>query len=218
MPTLFDSSRREKPVAKKEKQGVTAEVQRARIPMGPLTCFAVSPGGVRFETQERGEEVILFLRQHVIFLVPRAVLILTLLFAPSVLFPFFLKFSLLPVKLPSSYIVIGTLFWYVATFGLVLTGFLRWFFNIYIVTNHRVVDVDFINLLYKEFSEARLTKIQDVTYKSGGILSALFNYGNVYVQTAGGLPNFEFLGVPNPEKVVQAIGELAAQAGRQNSP
>ncbi len=175
--------------------------------MGPLTVFAVNPDGVRFETQEETEEVILFLRQHlIVFFVP-VVIIALLIIAPTILFPLIPALNL-PVSLPSSYIVIGTLFWYLATFGFALVSFLRWFFNIYIVTNKRVVDIDFKYLLYKEFSEARIEKIQDLTYRSGGIIAALFNYGDVLVETAGEVPNIEFDKVPRPEKVVQTISEL----------
>jgi hypothetical protein len=106
-------------------------------------------------------------------------------------------------------VVVGFVFWYVMTFGLLLTRFLRWFFNIYIVTNERLVDIDFVNLLYKEFSEARLEKIQDISFNSRGILAALFNFGTVHVQTAGELPNFSFESVPNPEDIVRTIADLA---------
>lgn len=176
--------------------------------MKPLTSFAVAPDGVRFETQETDEEVILFLRQHPIVLVPSVMLVAVLLIAPALLLPFFLN---LPITIPPGYLVVGLVFWYVMTFGVTLASFLRWFFNIYIVTNQRLVDIDFVHLLYKEFSEARLNKIQDVTYKTGGVLAAFLNYGDVLVQTAAELPNFEFATVPNPEKVIQIIGELSEQ-------
>ncbi len=114
----------------------------------------------------------------------------------------------LPFVIPVKYIIVGTLFWYLFTFGFILMNFLRWFFNIYIVTNQRVVDVDFIHLLYKEFSEARLEKVQDLSYKTGGIFAAFFNYGDVEIQTAAELPNFEFDAVPRPESVIQTISEL----------
>lgn len=176
--------------------------------MGPLTSYIMGPSDIRFETQEQEEKIILFMRQHVIFLVPTIFLAILLVLAPSVLVPFMLRFMHLPIRLPVGYIIVGTLFWYVAAFGVVLIRFLRWFYNIYIVTDKRVVDIDFVNLLYKEFSEAQLSKIQDMTFKTGGFFSALFNFGNVVIQTAGELPNFDFESVPNPEKVVQTISEL----------
>lgn len=177
--------------------------------MGPLTTFAVHPDGLKFETQEETEEVILFLRQHLIVLLPTVLLGVVLVFSPTIVLPFLARFLRLPIAIPSGYIIVGTVFWYVITFGFLLAKFLRWFFNIYIVTNERLVDIDFVNLLYKEFSETRLDRIQDLSYTSGGILAAIFNFGTVHVQTAGELPNFAFESVPNPEEIVQTIGELA---------
>lgn len=181
--------------------------------MTPLTCFAVSPDGVRFETQDEHENVVLFLRQHHIVLLPAAVITTLLLLAPPVLFPFLgTALDNLPITFPLGYTVVGTVFWYLASSGFAFVSFLRWFFNIYIVTNERVVDIDFKFLLYKQFSEARLSKIQDLTYTSGGIIAAFFNYGTVLVETAGEVPNIEFDSVPHPEKVVQTISELMEKA------
>ncbi len=210
MPTIFEAPKPKpkKPVKPAPKQAAPAHYSH----MGPLTAFAVNPRGVRFETQEEEEVVIIFLRQHIIVNIFWVILAIIMVFAPTVVLPFLFRFLQLPIVLPSGYIVIGTLFWYVMTFGFILGNFLRWYFNIYIVTNQRVVDIDFLHLLYKEFSEARLNKIQDITYKSGGFFAAFFNFGDVQIQTAGELPNFEFVAVPHPERVVQTIGELAERA------
>ncbi len=177
--------------------------------MGPFTSFAVHPEGIKFETQESDEEVVLFLRQHLVMLAPTALLGIVMLLAPPVLLPFFFRFLELPFVVPGTYVVVGTVLWYVMTFGVVLAQFLHWFFNIYVVTNERLVDIDFVNLLYKEFSEARLEKIQDVSFTSRGLLAATFNFGNVKVQTAGEQPNFTFDAVPDPDEVVRTISELA---------
>lgn len=194
MPTVFTSAD-EQPVLQ-------------RTIMSPLTSFAVSPEGVRFETQEKEEKVVLFLRQHLIGLFGPTLLVIGMALAPIALFPFLSRFLTLPVTIPTGYFVVGTAFWYVVTFGFGLMSFLRWFFNIYIVTDKRIVDIDFLHLLYKEFSEARLERIQDISFKSGGILAAFFDYGDAYVQTAGEMPNIEFIAVPKPAKVVETISEL----------
>lgn len=210
MPTIFEG-----PTKKTRKTMATLTTSSRHDHMGPLTVFAVNPDGIRFETQEAEETVVLFLRQHlIVFFVPIVILVLLIL-GPTLLIPLIPALNL-PVSLPSSYILIGTLFWYLATFGFALVSFLRWFFNIYIVTNERVVDIDFKYLLYKEFSEARIEKIQDLTYRSGGIIAAFFNYGDVLVETAGEVPNIEFDKVPRPEKVVQTISELMGKFKGEN--
>jgi len=180
--------------------------------MGPLTTYAMHPDGLRFETQEEQEEVILFLREHLIVLLPTILLGIIMVVAPTILFPLFFRFLHLPIDVPTGYLIVGTVFWYVVTFGFLLAQFLHWFFNIYIVTNERVVDIDFVNLLYKEFSEARLAKIQDLSFTAGGVFAAIFNYGSVHVQTAGEMPNFVFEKVRNPEQIVKTISEAAEQA------
>jgi hypothetical protein len=130
--------------------------------LGPLTCYAVKPDGVRFETQEEGETVVLFLRQHIVVNVPWIIMAIIMVIAPTVLFPLLFSVIRLSVTIPIGYIIVGTIFWYVASFGFILAKFLGWFFNIYIVTNDRLVDIDFYYLLYKHFSQAELTKVQDI--------------------------------------------------------
>ena len=176
--------------------------------MSPLTAFAVNPKNLRFETQEETEKIILFVRQHFIVNVSWILITALLLIAPTVIFPRLFHALSVNVTLPVSYYVIGTIFWYLATFGFSLASFIKWFFNIYIVTNERIVDIDFYYLLYKKFAQAELTRIQDIQYTSGGILAAVFNYGNVRVQTAGESPNIDFDSVPHPEKVVETIREI----------
>jgi uncharacterized membrane protein YdbT with pleckstrin-like domain len=176
--------------------------------MGPLTAFAVNPMGLRFETQEEEEKVILFLRQHIIVNVPWILITILLIIAPTVIFPKLFDVLRLNLTLPSGYYFIGTIFWYLATFGFALASFIGWFFNIYIVTNERIVDIDFYYLLYKKFSEAELTKIQDISFTSGGILAAIFNFGNVTIETAGEMPNIQFEAIPFPEKAVETIRSL----------
>lgn len=176
--------------------------------MGPLTAFAVNPKDLRFETQEEAEKIILFVRQHFIVNVPWILVTIVLVIAPTVIFPILFRALSLNMSFPASYYVIGTMFWYLATFGFALASFIGWFFNIYIVTNERIVDIDFYYLLYKKFAEAELARIQDIRYTSGGILAAMFNFGNVVVETAGEAPNIDFESIPHPERVVETIREL----------
>ncbi len=174
-----------------------------------FTSFAEWPPNLRFENQEKNETVILFLRQHLITLVPMVILGVVFIFAPTVLFPLFLKMLSTTIKIPVGYIIVGTFFWYIAAFGMLLAKFLHWFFNIFIVTNERIIDIDFINLLYKDVAEAQLSRVQDISYNQKGIFGTMFNYGNVVIQTAGELPNFSFEIVPKPSEVVDIISDAA---------
>lgn len=212
MPTLYVSPTTPPPskttVKPPPKTTSFVAANEPSTPMKMLTAFAVNPSGLRFETQEEQEVVILFLRQNIIVNIPWILITLLLLVAPTLIFPKLFSLLSLNFALPTSYFLVGTMFWYVATFGFALASFIGWYFNIYIVTNERVVDIDFLYLLYKKFSEAELVKIQDISYTSGGLLETLFNYGNVTIETAGEAPNIIFELIPYPERVVETIRAL----------
>ena len=59
--------------------------------------------------------------------------------------------------------------------------------------------------------DANIDKIQDVTYKMGGVIRTLFNYGDVMIQTASEVPNFDFLAVPYPDKVAKVLQDLRTE-------
>lgn len=176
-----------------------------------FTAYAENPLGVSFETQQEEEHVILFMRQHFILNVPWIGATFLLLAAPFVLIPFTWTFIDLPIVIPGNYTLVGLLFWYLATLGYILLNFIRWYYNIYIVTTKRIIDIDFVQLLYKKFSEARLDNIEDVTYTMSGFFATTFNYGDVAIQTAAETTQFEFTDIPRPAHVVETISRLVGK-------
>lgn len=211
MPDVF-VSKQEKPREKpfKEIPSATGKFPPAESTLvnklKSLSAFLIAPSGVTFETQGENETIVLLLRKHVVTNLLWALVSILLFFLPF-FFPVIapvLNLAAIPIRFQ----FIGLLLWYLLTLSFVFQNFLMWYYNVYIVTDHRVIDVDFFSLLYKRISDAPLSKIQDVTYSMGGVASALFNYGNVFVQTAAEVPNFEFLAVPSPEKVVKTITTL----------
>ena len=106
--------------------------------------------------------------------------------------------------------------WYCALLFYVIQNFVLWFYNVYIVTNERVVDVDFFGLLYKNINVTQIGNIEDVNYSQRGVLSGFFNFGDVVVQTSSEQRSddrsegsaFTFDRVANPDLVVKIISEL----------
>lgn len=126
--------------------------------------------------------------------------------APGILFQWFPFY----LSLPARFQIASVIFWYLLTLAFAVQGALTWFFNVNIITNQRIVDVDFLTLIYREISDAQISKIQEVTYKVGGFGGTFFNYGNVLIQTAGAIPNFEFENVPKPAKVAEILEDLSS--------
>ncbi|MDP3918058.1 MAG: PH domain-containing protein [Candidatus Woesebacteria bacterium] len=190
MPEIFSASKQKK---------VDVSMQERY----PLASFLMHPNGVTFETRESEEKIILFLRRHLITNVPWIITTIIMLLAPI-----FITNTTVLDSVPSNFVFIFVLIWYLITTAYFLESFLTWFFNVYIVTDERIIDIDFYNLIYKEVSDANIDKIQDVTYKMGGVVRTLFNYGDVLIQTASEVPNFDFLAVPYPDKVVKVLQDL----------
>lgn len=197
MPDVFVSSKKGKKSLYKD------------LPMQeryPLASFLMVPHGINFETREMEEKVILFLRKHFITNIPWIFTGFIMLLTPTVV----MSLSILE-SVPSNFRFIFIMIWYLITTAYILESFLTWFFNVYIVTDERIIDIDFYNLIYKEVSDANIDKIQDVTYKMGGVIRTLFNYGDVMIQTASEVPNFDFLAVPYPDKVAKVLQDLRTE-------
>lgn len=176
-----------------------------------LSAFYLWPEKVDFENKNDEEKIILLLRRHIITNVGWILIAIIMLFAPMVVS----RFPILDF-LPGSFRFIAVLVWYLITTAYILENFLNWFFNVYIVTTERVIDFDFVNLIYKEVSDADINKIQDVTYKMGGVIRTLFNFGTVLIQTAAEVENFDFEDVPNPAKVASILQGLRLEEEKED--
>lgn len=178
------------------------------VTRNPLATFAINPTGVSFESEEVGERILLLLRPHIVTLIPPIIIVVFLIILPFFVNPF-LNLTRLDL---GNFLTTGRTFlilvgWYLFVFGYAFFQFLIWYFNVYLLTNERIVDFDFKGLLHRQISFAKLAQIEDVSPKTLGFFSTFFNYGNVYVQTAGARPEFEFEKVPKPDAVAQEIME-----------
>lgn len=168
-----------------------------------LAAFVALPKKLKFANQQKDEKIILLLRRHWITNLPWCLILLLFLFSPLFLFNFpFLEF------IPSRFRLMALLIWFLVCFGFALEKFLSWFYNVYLITDERVIDVDFYSLFYREISEAKIDKIQDITSKSGGLIRSVFNFGDIFVQTASQTQQIEFEAVPKPQLVVEVLNYL----------
>lgn len=177
-----------------------------KVSKSPLSAFVAAPDNISFETQSQDEQIVLLLRRHWIVNIPWMLSAILLVLAPLCLSFFPLLFFL-----PTKFKIITIVMWYLFILSFLFEKFLWWFFNVYIVTDKRVVDIDFYSLVYKEISEAEIEKIQDITYKTGGLSRLTFNFGTIFIQTAGATQQIEFEDVPQPAKVVKILGRLTRE-------
>jgi|SRR3989344_427606 len=79
--------------------------------------------------------------------------------------------------------------------------FIKWVnyaLDIWIVTKTRIFDIEQHALFFRDVSEFRLDRIQDITVEVNGVIPTFLDFGDVHVQTAGKSRDFIFRQVPDP--------------------
>jgi len=172
----------------------------------PLTAFCYFPDNVKFVNKDPEERVILLLRKHPITNIRW--ILLTILF---LIIPVFLPLLSFFEILPSEYQTVLTIALYLMTIAYGFEKFLSWYFHVNLITDERIIEVDFHNLVYREITDANVDQIQDVTVEMGSPVRTALNFGDVIVQTAAQIPKIDFEAVPSPDKVAKVLRELRVE-------
>lgn len=160
------------------------------------------------------EKVLRVVRAYWLVQLPRAAFSFLLL-----ALPFFFMFPLLSRgKWGAAIFVTSVLFGTLFSIRLLF----QWYWNAFLVTNHRVVDVDQRGFFSRTVSEATYDKIQDISFAIHGIWGTLCGFGKLDVQTAGAAANLELAHVKDPKEIHHLVteamssyrGTAAAPAGR----
>lgn len=171
----------------------------------------LDPEGVTVLNQAPDEQVHILIRRHLITNLPWLCLVVVLFFLP-IFIPWILTFLPSVFQISPSTLISFLGLYYLAVFGYSLLKFSEWYFQVGLITNKRLIDVDMANILSKNIAETQTQSVEDVTFTQKGVLQSLFNFGNVVIQTEALEQNFEFERVPHPSQVAEIINELAEQS------
>lgn len=94
--------------------------------------------------------------------------------------------------------------------------FLDYYLDIWVVTNHRIVNITQSGLFHRKVAELRLYRVQDASASIGGFLHTLLNFGTVEIQTAGEQSHFVFHDIPDPQSVTKTILHLVEEDRAKN--
>lgn len=168
-------------------------------------AYEENPQNYRFEGQDLDEKILLVLRAHPITNLSWIIPSILLFFLPFILPAILLSAGINLSFLPGTYDIVFLIINYLLVLVIVFEGFLYWYFNVYIVTNKNIIDVDFHSILFKHIDVAPLRNIEDTSSSMGGILNSIFHYGHVFIQTAGTSRNIDLASVPRPHHVADFI-------------
>lgn len=159
-----------------------------------------------FPGKEPDEKVIKLVRKHWTVISKPLFILFGLYIVPLILY--FLLNTFLPRLLDFPYypfftIIIGIY----ALFAWYLT-FIFWvdyYFDVWIITDKRIVDIEQRSIFERVISTVKLYRIQDITTEVKGFSQTMFNYGYLYIQTAGMTERFVFENISDPNKVKAII-------------
>lgn len=180
-----------------------------------FTSYCENPDDITFENQEENEKVLLFIRKDLITNLPWLIGGIFFAALPLVITPFLIYFHIPLSFIPQKFLMVFSIFYYLLVVIYFFINFITWYFNLDLVTEKRIIDVDFEGLVYKNISTTKITLVQDVSYAQVGVMRTIFNFGDVLVQTAGTIDNFKFAAVPKPEDAVHVIENLIGKRNEQ---
>jgi len=164
---------------------------------------------IHFAGQKENEEVLLTVRRHWFNIAAQFTIILAMFLV--VLISFFVK-PFLPftqsLKAVSGIYALIEVFFLMLAWIMAFAIWIDYYFDVWIVTDKRIVNIEQVGLFRRDISELELVRIQDVTAEIVGILPTFLDYGEVQVQTAGKMEHFLFRKVPHPNQIKDMIMNL----------
>lgn len=210
MPDVFVSEEVKTPINSKPVQLNATELKESKH-LSFFSSFCPNPTGITFKNQEPDEKIALFLRRHFIKNINWILICIALALLPIFfLFPISL-FKDFQNIIPINFGIIFLLFYYLLVFSFAYVNFVTWFYNAGIITNKQIIDIDFTDIMYREVAKAGIKDVIDVEFKQGGFMGSFFDYGDVFVQTEGIKPNFEFHSIPRPNRATDILIDLKGQ-------
>lgn len=210
LKSVKDKHAQEKQQPKRAVEDYSEVMCELEAERSPLASFAAKPRRTAFSTQAKNEQILLLLRKHPLTQVGWIALSVVIAVIP-------ILFAGLPFLnfLPPNFQFAALVGWYLLLFGYIIESFLTWYFNVYIITDERIIDVDFLSLIYHDIASAKIDNIEDVTSIKGGAMRSVFDFGTVQIQTAAEKTMFEFEDVPHPAQVTKLINELILEEERE---
>jgi len=154
------------------------------------------------------EQVLMVIRKHPIVFVHSTMIFFAAAMVPLTIF-LILWSDRFPVHGGGSLGTLGYLgagLYFLYSLALLVISFLNDEFDLFILTDHRLIDITQAGFFKRTVATTPLSQIQDTTSDVSGVLGTLVNYGTVDVQTAAGIAsNFTIDHVPDPAMVARAI-------------
>lgn len=90
--------------------------------------------------------------------------------------------------------------------------FMDFYLDYWVITNQRIIKVKINGFFNETSTSVFLSNIQDITTLTRGFIETAFDFGDIYIQTAGAFRELVMDKIPHPEIVKQVIIEARFDA------
>ncbi len=166
-----------------------------------------------------GEEIVLHLRRHWFVFLLKFLFYLFLALIPLGIFAF-INYAWPDLLIGDISYPILTVLFFTFYLGILVFAFTAWtdnYLDVWTITTERIINREQNGLFNRVVSELDLYQVQDVTAEQKGFLATIFQYGDVYIQTAGTTERFLFEQVPEPYRIAKIIQKLNEQAQKAHA-
>ena len=129
------------------------------------------------------------------------------LFAPYLIPPELISFFTNFVRFEGNFTLFVLFLWSLELLLVWIVFMVFWtdyYLDVWLLTNHRIIDIEQKGLFSRTVSSFRFEQIQDVTAEVPGVLATLIDFGTVKIRTASN-ETFDFRGVARPNFVKETI-------------
>ncbi|MEK7655705.1 MAG: PH domain-containing protein [Patescibacteria group bacterium] len=112
-----------------------------------------------------------------------------------------------PVRV--SLLILGGSIFFLFAWLFVYQSYIDYYLDVWIITNRRILSMEQHGLFSRTVSELRMHRVQDVTAEIHGFWHTMFDFGDVFIQTAGEKERFIFEEVHHPNAIAKTVLDLA---------
>ncbi len=158
-----------------------------------------------FEGEKPYENTLILLRRHWFVLFIKILAYLIILFLP--LFGYIFIHAFLAEH------GLSEIFWFLFSVYLLIWwssifyAITMYLLDVWIVTDHRIIDSEQHGFFSRTTAEISLAKIQDISVAIRGVIPTFLDFGDLEVQSAGATEKFFFKEIPHPNQIRDLIME-----------
>lgn len=164
-----------------------------------------------------GEHILIAVRKHWLVYVGGAIPYLFLAYLPVLIIDLvaWSEFSgaawasQLTIENPLVAFAVGI--WWLFVWMGAFSSFMRYYLDVWIITNKRIIDVEQVDFFNREVTSLFLDRVEDVTMDVTGFFHTLFGFGTITAQSAGATEKITLPGIGYPRHVRDVLMQEIAK-------